>query len=195
MPLGDLTDKIRDGVHRRPNYVTSGVPFLTVRNLTATDSITLDGCRFISADDHRSLRRRTDPRPGDVLVSKDGTLGVARLVPEDFPEFNIFVSIAQRRVRRDLILPELVRAFFDSPFFGRQLGRLSAGSGLRHIHLSHFRRFVLPVPPLGEQRRIADRLAVLDRLVGREDEHLEQSRRVKDGLAHEFFAGRLRGRA
>jgi type I restriction enzyme, S subunit len=135
--LQDLTTKIVDGVHKTPEYKKAGVPFLTVENLTRGDGISLNPCRYVSRRDHEAFFKRADPKPGDVLVSKDGTLGVARVVPEEMPEFSIFVSVAQLRPDTRRILSEMVFKFFDSGEYERQLGKLSAGTGLKHIHLEH----------------------------------------------------------
>lgn len=48
----------------------------------------------------------------------------------------------------------MLHLFFDSGMYEEQMGELSAGSGLKHIHLEHFRRFLLSVPPVEEQDKI-----------------------------------------
>jgi type I restriction enzyme S subunit len=32
--LDEVTTRITDGVHQKPNYVASGVPFISVKNIT-----------------------------------------------------------------------------------------------------------------------------------------------------------------
>lgn len=121
-----LTTKIVDGVHKTPKYVSSGIPFLTISDLTTSNGIDFGTVRYITHSDHAEFQKRADPTTGDVLVTKDGTLGVARMVTEGLPEFSIFVSLAQLRPNKDLCLPELIWSFFDSGSFEKQLGTLSA---------------------------------------------------------------------
>jgi|688.fasta_scaffold284565_1 type I restriction enzyme S subunit len=139
--LKDLTLKIIDGVHHTPKYVDSGIPFVTVKNLTASESIDLSEINYITPEDHKNFIKRVEPCPGDILVSKDGTLGVARIIPQHFPIFSIFVSVALLRPNLNICKPELILFFFESGTFEYQLGKLSAGTGLRHIHLEHFQQF------------------------------------------------------
>jgi type I restriction enzyme S subunit len=84
-PVAVLASAVSDSVHKKPDYVEQGVPFLTVRNLTAGPGITFDGCRFITQSDHVEFVKRTNPERGDLLISKDGTLGVVRAVRTDVP--------------------------------------------------------------------------------------------------------------
>jgi type I restriction enzyme S subunit len=190
--LSALSSRIVDGVHHTPTYVSRGVPFLTVENLSRGPGISLTPCRYVSERDNVFYRRRADPKPGDVLVSKDGTLGIARTIPDGFPEVSIFVSVALLRPRTDRVLAEFVREFFESAWFTQQLGRQSAGTGLRHIHLEHFREFLLAVPPLEEQQRL---LSVLDRFsarLDREFQELSKLRLLKRGLMEDLLTGRVR---
>lgn len=152
--LSALTTKIVDGVHHTPLYAEAGVPFITITDLTAGEGISFDNVRYVTESDHKAFTLRADPTAGDVLVTKDGTLGVARIVPDVCPIFSIFVSVAQLRPKKDVCTPELIWSFFESGEFKIQLGALSAGTGLAHIHLEHFREFLLRVPPIDEQGRI-----------------------------------------
>lgn len=190
--LENLTLKIVDGVHSTPTYASHGVPFVTVKNLTSSDGIEFKNINYVAERDHREFIKRADPRTGDVLVTKDGTLGVARLVESGHPEFSIFVSVALLRPMSQRVIPETVRAFFASGSYERQLGGLSAGSGLKHIHLEHFRRFLLPLPPLREQEEIATVTASINERLKAERLTLANFRQQKQGLMHDLLTGRVR---
>jgi type I restriction enzyme, S subunit len=194
-PLAELASTIVDGVHHTPTYVENGVPFLTVENLTRGDGISFSPCRYVSERAHLDYCSRAHPEVGDVLVSKDGTLGVARVVPPGSPEFSIFVSIALLRPRANLMEAELIREFFNTPWFEKQLGWLSAGTGLKHIHLEHFRAFLLPVPPLSEQQVIVDKLTAFHESRRREELVLARLESLKSGLSTDLLTGRVRTRS
>jgi type I restriction enzyme S subunit len=190
--LENLTQKIVDGVHQTPNYVSDGIPFVTVKNLTASNDIDFSDLNYITAHDHRLFVARADPRPGDVLVTKDGTLGIARMVEERHPEFSIFVSVAQLRPLIARLRPYLLYLFFASGVFQRQMGRLSAGTGLKHIHLEHFRRFLIPLPPPGEQDAMKMYLHEVEGVIATEELYRTKLRREKSGLMHDLMTERIR---
>jgi type I restriction enzyme S subunit len=160
-PLAAVCSKIVDGVHKRPDYVASGIPFLTIENLNRGPGIDFSDTRYVSREDHAEFCKRTNPESGDVLVSKDGTLGIARVV-ETEQEFSIFVSVALLKPKRDQLDPWFLRYYFDSTLFRHRLAGKTAGSALKHIHLVDFRESIIPVPPYPEQQAIAATIRDVD---------------------------------
>jgi type I restriction enzyme S subunit len=182
----------RDVVHHTPTYVSNGVPFLTVENLTRGPGISLTPCRHVSAQAHSEYRKRIEPLAGDVLVSKDGTLGIARIVPKGFPTASVFVSVAVLRPRMSVLRGDFLRLFFDTDEFKRQLRTLSAGSGLQHIHLEHFRQFLIPALDITEQKIVASAIARFDKCLVAERSVLEKLKLERRGLVADLLTGRVR---
>ena len=190
--LEELTEQIVDGIHHTPTYVQTGVPFIVVSDLTAGPGICFTNSRLVSPEDHLQFVKRANPKSGDVLVTKDGTLGVARIVDKDAPEFSIFVSVAMLRPRTEICFPELIWSFFDCGQFLRQIGALSAGTGLAHIHLEHFRKFLIRRPPIREQCMIFKVVAEHDLLLRQELVSFKKLKRQKAALMQDLFT-RKRG--
>jgi|JFJP01.1.fsa_nt_gi Restriction endonuclease S subunits len=187
-----ITTKIVDGIHHKPNYVQQGIPFIVVTDLTSSEGINFNPSRFITEKDHQEFYKRADPKPKDVLVTKDGTLGIARIVPDEAPDFSIFVSVAMLRPNSTKCIPELIWSFFDSGRFLTQLGSLSAGTGLAHIHLEHFRKFLIHWMPVDEQERIFDVLNQQHFLLQNYCQNLEKQKRLKTGLMQDLLTGKVR---
>ena len=160
--LKSLSTKIVDGVHHTPAYVESGVPFLTVENLTRGSSIDFSDTRFISEKDHREFIRRAHPEKGDVLISKDGTLGVPRVVDTD-REFSVFVSVALVKPKADLLDPWFLRFYFESSLFKRHIASRASGSALKHIHLVDLRESPVPRMTIDDQKKAAEKLSSVHR--------------------------------
>lgn len=154
VPLAELSQKIVDGVHKRPDYVGDGIPFLTVENLTRGPGIDFSDTRFVSQWDHEQFCKRAKPEFGDVLISKDGTLGVPRVVQVKVP-FSIFVSVALVKPKRDVLDPWFLRFYFESTLFKRHIASRFSGSALKHIHLVDLRESPIPVLALAKQRETA----------------------------------------
>ena len=114
------------------------------------------------------------------------------IVVSHLPEFSIFVSVAQLRPDVDKATPELIASFFETSEFEAQLGKLSAGTGLRHIHLEHFRDFEVRTPPLDEQKQL---FAILQVQRARIDEHvkgLKKLQGIRAGLMQDLLTGDVR---
>lgn len=186
-----ISTKVVDGVHKKPTYVSSGIPFVTVKNLTAGSGISFAKLNYISPADHTEFIKRADPERGDVLVSKDGTLGVVRKVNTDIP-FSIFVSVAMiKPVLREM--SDYLRIALESPQVQAQM--VPKGSGLQHIHLEDLREDCIPLPPLAEQNLIVAeverRLSVVDELERLVDANLKRAKNLRQSILHRAFSGQL----
>ena len=189
--LERLTTGISDGVHKKPKYVNSGVPFVTVKNLTAGPGISFDDLNYVTRADHEEFIRRTHPERGDILITKDGTIGVIRLIDVDI-EFSIFVSVALiKPVMRELG-PYLTYALRASCV---QSQIVPQGAALKHLYLVDLRRLVVPLPPLAEQNRIVSRLddlaAEVERLESIYQQKLTAIDDLRKSLLHQAFSGAL----
>ena len=156
--LDEACDLVTDGTHYTPADVGSGVPFLTVKDMTA-GSLDFAGCSFITDTDFQAAKSgNSAPVKGDVLFSKDGTVGKVHVVSTDQP-FAVLSSIAILRPSRDVDAGYLAHAL-RSPSVVAEAVRNKTGSAIRRIVLADLKRLKIPLPPLAEQRRIAD---ILDR--------------------------------
>jgi type I restriction enzyme S subunit len=189
--LGELTSVIADGVHKTPKYVDEGIPFVTVKNLTAGPGISFDDINYITRQDHEAFIKRTHPEKGDILITKDGTIGVVRVIDTD-TEFSIFVSVALiKPVMQDLTayLAYAMRASCVQ----RQIA--PKGAALKHLYLVDLRNLSIPLPPLAEQTRIVDALdsrrIQVDRLEAIYHQKLSSLSDLKQSLLEAAFGGRL----
>lgn len=189
--LANLTSKIVDGVHHTPSYVEHGIPFVTVRNLTFNRDIDFTRLNYISPADHLQFSKRVLPQAGDVLVTKDGTLGVSRIVKSSHPEFSIFVSVALLRPVSSRITSSWLHYFFDANLYLKQLAYLSAGTGLKHIHLEHFRKFKVPLPATSEQQLIHEKIVLIENYLSNERGRLEKLSLQKLGLMQDLLTGNV----
>ncbi len=138
-----------DGTHYSPPEVGEGIPFLTVKDMNG-NGLDFTGCSKISEEEYdRTLSGNSAPQLGDVLFSKDGTVGKVHVVVENSP-FAVLSSIAILRPNTNII---------DSHYFGHilkmpktldQASRKKTGSALRRIILKDLKSVQIPVPPLGE---------------------------------------------
>jgi type I restriction enzyme M protein len=147
--LGEVCEKITDGTHRTPNYTETGVPFLRVTDITLSN----DGKKFISIDEHNELVKRCKPEKDDVLYSKNGTIGIAKLVDWDY-EFSIFVSLALLKPKKEILLPKYLEIFLNSDNAMRQAVAHSKSGTVTNLHLIEIRQMKIPLPNLDTQKRI-----------------------------------------
>jgi type I restriction enzyme S subunit len=153
--LEEVTTKITDGVHSRPNYTEQGVPFISVKDIT-TGELKFDDCKFISEEDHKKYKKRCNPDMGDILYTKVGaTYGRPALVNVK-SEFSLYVSVCLIKPQRDLIFPEFLKEALATPALKSQADRSIKGIGVPDLHLNMIKDFIVPVPPIYKQKEFLE---------------------------------------
>ncbi len=95
-------------------------------------------------------------RAGDIVFARTGaTTGKSFLVRE-CPEEAVFASYLIRVRLNDRVDPRFVSYFFDTPDYWRQIAQNARGAAQPGVNATKLKGLVIPVPPLPEQRRIAD---------------------------------------
>jgi type I restriction enzyme S subunit len=149
--LGDVCHKITDGTHATPTYTKSGVPFLSVKDLTK-GFIDFSDTRFISVEEHQALTRRCKPVKNDILYTKVGTTGVAQVVDVD-EEFSIFVSVALLKINHEIIYNSYLEHFLNAPYAREQAQQRTRGMANKNLVITDIKEIVVDFPRSLEQQR------------------------------------------
>ncbi len=192
--LGEVCERITDGTHVTPKYVPEGVPFLSVKNLTK-GFIDFSDTRFITPEEHAILTKRVRPERDDVLYTKVGTTGVAKVVDVDV-EFSIFVSIALLKLKHEMIFNRYLEFFLNSPFARKQAQQRTRGTANKNLVITDIKEIEIHYPKsLAEQRAIVGRLEALSAETGRLEEiyeaKVEGLEELKRSVLGKAFGGEL----
>lgn len=157
--LNEVCLKITDGTHHTPKYTEEGIPFLRVTDITKSN----DSKKYISVGEHLNLIKRCNPEKGDVLYTKNGTIGVARHVDWDY-EFSIFVSLCLIKPKKDLLLPQYLESFLNMPMALKQATKYSKTGTITNLHLVEIKNIRIPLPELKKQEEYVERIGVIKKL-------------------------------
>lgn len=188
--LANITTLIIDGTHHTPVYTSHGVPFLRVTDIQGE----FDETRFkhISVFEHEQLIKRCHPQNGDLLLSKNGTIGIPRVVDWDW-EFSIFVSLALIKLKRECLNVHYLEQFFRSDFLAAQLAQRSKQGTVTNLHLEEIREILVPLPPsLKEQTAIANVLSDSDALIGALEQLIAKKQAIKSATMQQLLTSRTR---
>lgn len=183
--LGDLCSLIRDGTHVTPTYVPAGIPFVTVKNMV-TGKLDFSDTKFISEEEHKYISKVVKPERGDILVSKDGSIGIPCPVDTD-AEFSIFVSVALLKPIQKQINTDFLTYQIGSKAVQDQIQNSIKGIAIRHLHLEDFKRLEIIVPPLNLQEEFASVVAQVEQMRARQAEGERQAQGLFEALLGEAF--------
>ncbi|MEG4044552.1 restriction endonuclease subunit S [Microcoleus sp. Pol17_C1] len=188
--LSEITTRITDGVHQKPNYTENGVPFISVKNIT-TGSLKFEDCKFISLDDHLKFTKRCKAERLDILYTKVGaTYGRPALVNTDC-EFSIYVSVCLIKPDKKLIDPFFLNAALGTTAVKSQADRKIKGIGVPDLHLDQIQNFLIPLPSMKEQNEFAHRVEAVEKLKAAHRASLSELDALFASLQHRAFRGEL----
>lgn len=126
--------------------------------------------------------RRLEVRQGDLLLTRANTpelVGDVCIVPEVRPNLMMSDLIYRLRLDTDRLDPRFTQYWLLSSAGRAQIARDARGSSQSMVKISQqtVRSWLIPVPPLDEQRAIADYLdektAAIDALIAKRERHIE----------------------
>ncbi len=160
--LGTVLD-VRDGTHDSPKYVSTGIPFVTSKNLV-NGKIDFTNVKYISNDDAIKINQRSMVDNNDIIMAMIGSIGNPVKVIKD-REFVIKNVALIKSVKESALTMDYVLLLLN--FLQSDLKNKSTGGVQKFVSLQFLRNYVIPFPPLAEQHRIVTRV---DELMARIDD-------------------------
>lgn len=191
--LREISNQITDGTHKTPQYITSGVRFISIANLKPFKPIDWNAyVKYISLEEHKELTRRCKPEKNDILLTKIGTLGIAKLIDFD-EEVSIFVGLALIKPNHSLVYSPYLEAFLNSPQGYKQAVEGAQGGGRHTLPLMHLTNFNIPIPSLLEQKRImsvlSEELTAIEKANVATEAQLEAAQTLPSSYLRKIFNG------
>ena len=174
LPVKGVSRRVTDGAHISPETEGGVFDFVSTRDV-GDGQIDFEGSLKTSPGSYDYMvRTGCRPYKGDVLYSKDGTIGATAVVRED-REFVVASSLVIISPSRATVHPEYLRYALSARPTLEQARTLVRGAGLPRLSVANLGRVVIPVPPLEEQVEI---VAQLDSVVGSSTDAFETARRA-----------------
>lgn len=168
-----IATRVTDGAHISPDTDGGVFDFVSTRDLRA-GSIDFDAALKTTPETYEYMvKTGCQPRDGDVLFSKDGTVGETAVIRGEHP-FVVASSLVIISPDPTRMESEYLAYVFASKTAREQAASMMRGAGLPRLSVGNLGRVELPIPPLDEQRRIT---AFLDEQTAKTDTLIAESRR------------------
>ena len=184
--LGELSVKISDGVHAKPNYTETGRPFLSVVNINK-GIVDFTDCKYVSEEAYKKMIKSTHPENGDVLYTKVGaTYGIPAYVDTD-KEFCLYVSVCLIKPKHERINARFLSIQMGMPSIKHQADARIKGIGVPDLHLNQIREFNIICPPRASQDEFVAFVDQVDKSKAQVQKALDETRLLFDSLMQEYF--------
>ena len=173
--------KIYDGTHQTPKYTITGIPFVSVEDITALRTIEK---KYISEEDYKR-DFKIAPQAGDILMTRIGDIGTSRVVTDNSP-LAYYVSLAL--LRPIGIEASFLNSYIPSPFFKRELYRRTIHVAFpQKINKEDIGKCLFAHPSIVEQSKIGSFLSLLDQRIDTQSKLIEDLRILKKAIMARLF--------
>ncbi len=188
-PVGDVSTQITDGAHLTPDRSEDGYLLLSARNVR-NSYLDLSNVDYVPESEYKRLIEKCNPQPGDILISCSGTVGRVCEVPEEL-EFALVRSAALVKFD-DTILPSYGEKVLQSSGVQKQIKGYQTQSAQPNLFQGQIASLEIPIPPIGEQRTIAEQLDDVGKTIDADLRYKSQLQRLKQGLIQDLLSGTVR---
>lgn len=172
--LGEISEKIGDGIHGTPTYNNSGnYYFINGSNLIDNSIKITETTKCVDHDEY--LKHRKKLSNNTVLVSINGTIGNTALYNNE----NIILGKSACYINlKDNISKHFILYVLSGYLFQEYIQRCSTGSTIKNVSLKMMRDFRFLMPESKEEQekvvRIIQKIDELKRLNNAQNQTLEQ---------------------
>jgi len=189
-PLDNLIQFISYGFTNPMPTVMSGVWMITANDINH-GQIRYSTARQTSEFAYDNLlTRKSKPIKGDLLLTKDGSLGRVAVVGDE--KICINQSVAVLRPNPTILDTSFLKHLLQSDFYQKEMILNAGGSTIKHIYITIVDKMLLLTPPLAEQQKIAQALTDTDNYISALEKLIEKKKMIKEGLMVNLLTGKQR---
>lgn len=156
--FGNIVNVVSARRVHQSDWKTNGVPFYRAREIARlADDGVVDNELFISEELYENFSRSGIPKPGDLLVTAVGTLGKCYVVQDEdrFYYKDASVICLENYAR---LFPKYLQLIMQSEMLMKQIRSNSSGTTVATLTMVRMVQYLLPLPPLAEQKRIVSKI-------------------------------------
>ena len=184
--LKDCCHSISDGDHLPPPKSNSGVPFVTIANIDATNHIDFGNTMFVPLEYYNNLNDIRKAKCNDILYSVVGSFGKPVLIKENIP-FAFQRHIAILRPNNEIADSRFLYYVMLTRDFFMQADTVAIGAAQRTISLTALRNMEVKLPSMETQYRIASILSRYDSLIENYQKQIKLLEEAAQRLYKEWF--------
>ena len=164
---GELVNVVSARRVHQADWRNEGIPFYRAREIARlAEDGQVDNELFISEQLYKEFSQSGVPHAGDLMVTAVGTLGKTYIVQENDCFYYKDASVICLENYGHMI-PEYLKYVMQSEMMMNQIRSNSGGTTVATLTIVRMNEYLIPLPPLAEQKRIITQLNELLPLCGR----------------------------
>lgn len=188
--LNGLMQPITDGPHETPKYVsnTNGVPFISVDSLNDSENVDLTNVKkYISETDYKKYNLKTNLQENDILFSKAATIGKTAVVKKE--RFMVWSPLAVIKCKKNILYYKYLYYVLSCDAYITSVSNSGTKNTQVNVGMRSLEKSYIPLPPLFEQKKIADFLdrktKTIDSVIKKTEQTIELYNKYKQSTITE----------
>lgn len=186
--IGDVAEKISDGLHTTPKY-HDGTEYFFINGNNLQDGKIIISSRTKSISYDEFIKHKLNLGNRTILMSINGTIGNLALFNNEkiiLGKSACYINLkdnVELKYAYLLLSSNLIQTFFKSEL---------TGSTIKNLSLKTIKNTLIPFPILPEQQKIANILSTWDSAISKQEELITQKEKLKKGLMQKLLSGEVR---
>ncbi len=183
------TGPFGSALHER-DYADDGTPIITVEHLSE-HGIIHHNLPLVS-DTDRSRLKSYGLRTGDIVFSRVGSVDRNSLVKKKEDGWLFSGRLLRVRTLDNTTYPPYLSYHFHSEPFKKRVRGVAVGQTMASLNTQILKAVYVVLPPLSEQRAIAEALSDVDGLLAALEELIAKKRAIKQAAMQQLLTGKTR---
>lgn len=158
-------------------------PYIRVTNMFM-GGIDLKEIQYVPENVQPKIKNYTISKE-DLFISVAGTLGIVGEVPKELDKANLTENadkLTNIKTNKKFLLYVLMSSLIQN-----EIEKQTTSNAQPKLALTRIKTFQIPVPPLEEQKKIADILSIVDKKIAFVEDNISQTKELKKGLMQKLL--------
>ena len=183
LPLSDYLDDITYGF-TNPMPDSEDGPWKITAKDVVNGEVNYETARKTTQEAYDLLTGKSKPIVGDVLLTKDGTLGRTAIVEVENICVNQSVAVLRCNSR---VLPRFMALLLQLPEYQNEMIKNSGGGTIKHIYITKVDKMLVKIPEIECQKEYIEFVEQVDKLKVAVQKALDEAQTLFDSLMQEYF--------
>lgn len=186
----DALEVLKDGTHFSPKNFEGKHLYITSKNIRM-GSLDLSNVCYISDEEHQRIYSSSPVKFGDVLLTKDGANTGNVCINPLKEKFSLLSSVAYLRGKKNVLTNEYLFQYLASPKIQFAIKNNMSGQAITRLTLEKIAAFRILLPPLPEQKAIADLLSTWDAAIEKTEQLIAAKEKLLDAKVQRIFGSKF----
>ncbi len=170
-----------------PKYWNGRIPWLSIEDFNTGKRWVFNSVKYITEE---GLRHSSTNilKKGMLIISARGTVGILAQLGKDMAFNQSCYGLDSKN--KNVLTNDFL--YYSLSFYMKNFLNLAYGNVFDTITRNTFKDIKIPLPPLPEQKRIAQILSQIDHTIEKETAYKEKLQHIKKGLMEDLLTGKVR---